>query len=110
MRKLITDPQPHAARRRWLAAPSRPPRRAGLSARARHRHRGRTDACAGRAVGDLLRPPQRRRQAWGRWYRELAYEAVAQASADFALGSHGGGHGATTVNLKGGLGSASTVT
>ena len=49
---------------------------------------------------------------WGRYppYRELAYEAVAQASADFALGSHGGGHGATTVNLKGGLGSASTVT
>ncbi len=51
-------------------------------------------------------------KAWGRYppYRELAYEAVAQASADFALGSHGGGHGATTVDLKGGLGSASTVT
>ncbi|MFL4973593.1 MAG: P1 family peptidase [Microvirga sp.] len=51
-------------------------------------------------------------KAWGRYppYRELAYEAVAQTSADFALGSHGGGHGATTVDLKGGLGSASTVT
>ena len=29
---------------------------------------------------------------------------------DFALGSHGAGHGATVVDLKGGLGSASAVT
>jgi L-aminopeptidase/D-esterase-like protein len=29
---------------------------------------------------------------------------------DFALGSVGGGYGATTVNLKGGLGSASALT
>ena len=42
-------------------------------------------------------------------YRRLGAEAVAAAGRDFALGSHGGGHGATTVALKGGLGSASTV-
>src|SRR5215207_787631 len=51
-------------------------------------------------------------KAWGRYppYRELAYEAAERAIPEFALGSHGGGHGATTVNLKGGLGSASAVT
>ncbi len=49
---------------------------------------------------------------WGRFppYRELAYAAAANASLDFALGSVGAGTGATTVNLKGGLGSASAVT
>jgi D-aminopeptidase len=49
---------------------------------------------------------------WGRYppYRELAYAAAARAGADFALGSVGAGLGATTVNLKGGIGSASTVT
>ena len=49
---------------------------------------------------------------WGRYppYRELAYAAAANAEADFALGSVGAGTGATTVNLKGGLGSASAVT
>ena len=48
---------------------------------------------------------------WGRYppYRELGYEASAGAGLDFALGSAGAGHGATTVNLKGGLGSASAV-
>jgi L-aminopeptidase/D-esterase-like protein len=51
---------------------------------------------------------------WGRYppYRELGYAAAAAAaaSADFALGSVGAGTGATTVNCKGGLGSASAVT
>jgi L-aminopeptidase/D-esterase-like protein len=49
---------------------------------------------------------------WGRYppYRELAYAAAAQAGAAFALGSAGAGFGATTVNLKGGVGSASAVT
>jgi D-aminopeptidase len=49
---------------------------------------------------------------WGRYppYRELGYAAAAAAGADFALGSVGAGHGATTVNLKGGIGSASDVT
>ena len=46
---------------------------------------------------------------WGRYppYRELGYEAAETAGADFALGSVGAGLGATTVNLKGGIGSAS---
>lgn len=43
-------------------------------------------------------------------YRDLGRRAVATAGLDFALGSHGGGLGATTANLKGGLGSASAVT
>jgi L-aminopeptidase/D-esterase-like protein len=46
---------------------------------------------------------------WGRFppYRDLGYTAAAGAAADFALGSVGAGAGATTVNCKGGLGSAS---
>ncbi len=46
---------------------------------------------------------------WGRYppYRELGYAAAAGAGIDFALGSVGAGTGATTVNCKGGIGSAS---
>jgi D-aminopeptidase len=46
---------------------------------------------------------------WGRFppYRELGYAAAVAAGVEFALGSTGAGLGATTVNLKGGLGSAS---
>ena len=46
---------------------------------------------------------------WGRYppYRELGYEAMKSAVTDFALGSTGAGLGALTVNLKGGVGSAS---
>jgi len=49
---------------------------------------------------------------WGRYppYRELGYEAAKSSGADFALGSVGAGLGATTVNLKGGIGSASAQT
>jgi L-aminopeptidase/D-esterase-like protein len=49
---------------------------------------------------------------WGRYppYRELGYVAAAAASQTFALGSAGAGLGATTVNLKGGVGSASAKT
>ena len=49
---------------------------------------------------------------WGRYppYRELAYAAAERAAVDFALGSVGAGLGATTVNFKGGIGSASAVT
>lgn len=43
-------------------------------------------------------------------YRRLGAAAVAAAAADFALGTAGAGYGATTVDLKGGLGSASAVT
>jgi len=51
-------------------------------------------------------------KAWGRYppYREFGYEAAKNAGTDCALGSVGAGLGATTVNLKGGLGSASAQT
>jgi L-aminopeptidase/D-esterase-like protein len=51
-------------------------------------------------------------KAWGRYppYREFGYEAAKTAGSDFALGSAGAGLGATTVNLKGGIGSASAQT
>jgi L-aminopeptidase/D-esterase-like protein len=49
---------------------------------------------------------------WGRYppYRELGYAAAVAGAVDFRLGTAGGGFGATTVDLKGGLGSASAVT
>jgi D-aminopeptidase len=49
---------------------------------------------------------------WGRFppYRDLGYAAAARAAEEFALGSVGAGLGATTVNLKGGIGSASDIT
>jgi D-aminopeptidase len=49
---------------------------------------------------------------WGRHspFRELGYAATAAAAPTFALGSVGAGLGATTVNFKGGIGSASALT
>jgi L-aminopeptidase/D-esterase-like protein len=49
---------------------------------------------------------------WGRFppYRDLGYAAAVTAGSDFALGSVGAGTGATTVNCKGGIGSASAQT
>jgi L-aminopeptidase/D-esterase-like protein len=49
---------------------------------------------------------------WGRFspFRDLGYAAAAAAGKNFQLGSVGAGMGATTVNLKGGIGSASAVT
>jgi L-aminopeptidase/D-esterase-like protein len=49
---------------------------------------------------------------WGRFapYRDLGYTAAAAADTKFALGSVGAGLGATSANLKGGLGSASAMT
>jgi D-aminopeptidase len=49
---------------------------------------------------------------WGQHapYRDLGYAAAAGATKSFALGTVGAGYGATTVNLKGGLGSASAKT
>jgi L-aminopeptidase/D-esterase-like protein len=49
---------------------------------------------------------------WGRYppYRELGYEAARAAGRRFDLGTAGGGYGATTADLKGGVGSASAVT
>src|SRR5690348_2769509 len=49
---------------------------------------------------------------WGRYppCRELGYAAAKDARGHFALGSVGAGRGATTVNLKGGIGTASAKT
>jgi L-aminopeptidase/D-esterase-like protein len=49
---------------------------------------------------------------WGRFapYRDLGYAAAAAAATSFTLVSVGAGLGATTSNLKGGLGSASATT
>jgi L-aminopeptidase/D-esterase-like protein len=49
---------------------------------------------------------------WGRYapYADLGYAATEAAGPAFALGTAGAGFGATTANLKGGLGSASAVT
>lgn len=48
---------------------------------------------------------------WGETppYADLGAAALAAAGTDFALGCAGAGAGATTVNLKGGLGSASAL-
>jgi D-aminopeptidase len=49
---------------------------------------------------------------WGRFppYRDLGYAAAESSSVEFKLGTAGAGFGATTVSLKGGLGSASAQT
>lgn len=50
---------------------------------------------------------------WGRMppYWELGWRAAERAAAGpFQLGTAGGGYGASTVNFKGGLGSASAIT
>jgi len=64
---------------------------------------------AGAAMFDLLNGGDKK---WGRFspYRDLGHTAAEAAGLDFALGNTGAGLGATTVSLKGGLGSASAVT
>jgi L-aminopeptidase/D-esterase-like protein len=42
-------------------------------------------------------------------YKKLGVEAIRSASSDFCIGSYGAGTGATTEDLKGGLGSASLI-
>jgi L-aminopeptidase/D-esterase-like protein len=51
-------------------------------------------------------------KAWDRMppYWDLGYRAAARAGVQFDLGTAGAGFGATTANLKGGLGSASATT
>jgi L-aminopeptidase/D-esterase-like protein len=63
----------------------------------------------GAVLFDMLNGGDKR---WDRFppYRELGYAAAASAGTSFALGTAGAGHGATTVSLKGGLGSASAKT
>ena len=64
---------------------------------------------AGAVLFDMLNGGDKN---WGRFppYRDLGHAAAANAGEIFALGAAGAGAGATVVNLKGGLGSASAVT
>jgi len=68
----------------------------------------------GAALFDLLNGANENgnEKTWARFppYRDLAYAAADVASEEFALGTAGAGFGATVVNLKGGLGSASAMT
>jgi L-aminopeptidase/D-esterase-like protein len=63
----------------------------------------------GAILFDLLNGGDKR---WTRQppYWDLGYAAAASVDLDFALGTAGAGYGATTANLKGGIGSASAVT
>ncbi len=88
---------------------------AGIQALLHERGRGyavgsvRVPIVPGAAIFDLLGAGDK---DWGRYppYRELGYDAAAAADTSFALGSVGAGMGATTADLKGGLGSASATT
>ena len=88
---------------------------AGVQALLRERGRGfaigdiRVPLVCGASMFDLLNGGDKN---WGRFppYRDLGYSAAAKAASTFALGTAGAGFGATTVNLQGGLGSASAVT
>jgi D-aminopeptidase len=88
---------------------------AGVQALLRERGRGfaigdiRVPLVCGAALFDLLNGGDKN---WGRFapYRDLGYAAASEAGEIFALGTAGAGFGATTVNLKGGLGSASATT
>jgi D-aminopeptidase len=88
---------------------------AGVAAWLRERGRGfavrsaRVPIVPGAILFDLLAGGDK---AWGRFapYRDLGYAAAVAAASEFALGSAGAGLGATTVDLKGGVGSASAIT
>jgi len=83
----------------------------GVQALLRERGRGfavgevRVPLVCGAVLFDLLNGGDKN---WGRFppYRDLGYAAAAAAGASFALGTAGAGFGATTYDLKGGLGSA----
>ena len=88
---------------------------AGAQAFLRERGRGfaigdvRVPLVSGASLFDLLNGGDKN---WGRFapYRDLGYGAAARAGKSFSLGTAGAGFGATTINLKGGVGSASAVT
>ena len=75
-----------------------------------YEHRGaRVPIVPGASLFDLLNGGDK---DWGRKppYWDLGLKAASTAAVLFALGTAGAGYGATTYNLKGGLGSASAVT
>jgi D-aminopeptidase len=85
---------------------------AGVQAYLREQGRGfaigeaRVPIVCGAVLFDLLNGGDKN---WGRFppYRDLGYAAASAAGVTFVLGTAGAGFGATTVNRKGGLGSAS---
>ena len=87
----------------------------GVQARLRELGRGfpvreaRVPIAPGAILFDLLNGGDK---DWGRMppYWELGYAAAKAARETFELGTAGAGYGATTANLKGGLGSASAAT
>lgn len=87
----------------------------GVAAHLRERGRGfaigdvRVPLVCGAVLFDLCNGGDK---DWGRFspYRDLGFAAASAADATFALGTAGAGFGATTVNRKGGLGSASALT
>jgi len=87
---------------------------AGMQAWLREQGRGfqvrsaRVPIVPGAILFDLLAGGEKN---WGRFapYRDLGYAAAAAAAPAFTLGSVGAGLGATTVDLKGGIGSASAT-
>ena len=87
----------------------------GVQARLREQGRGyavgeaRVPIVPGAILFDLLSGGDKN---WRHYppYRELGHAAAVGASTYFALGSVGAGLGATTFNLKGGIGSASATT
>jgi len=86
----------------------------GVQARLREQGRGfavrsaRVPIVPAAALFDLLNGGDKH---WGLHspYRDFGVAAVDAAGRDFALGSAGAGFGATTADLRGGLGSASAV-
>jgi len=86
----------------------------GVQAKLRQQGRGfaigaaRVPIVPGATMFDLLNGGDK---DWGLFppYRELGIAAVEAAALDFAIGSAGAGFGATTADLRGGLGSASAV-
>jgi D-aminopeptidase len=88
---------------------------AGVQAWLRERGRGfavrsaRVPIVPGAILFDLLADGDK---DWGRFapYRDLGYAAADAAATEFALGSAGAGLGATTLDLKGGIGSAAATT
>jgi D-aminopeptidase len=87
----------------------------GVQALLREKGRGfairdvRVPLVSGAVLFDLLNGGDKN---WGRFspYRDLGYAAASAAGESFALGTAGAGFGATTINFKGGLGSASALT
>jgi D-aminopeptidase len=101
---IATGRRGHRALGRIGVRARRRHRRAGLFARARHRVLVRVGDGAARAQAICFDLTNGGDKNWGRYppYRELGYAAAEAAGESFALGTAGGGYGATTATLKAG--------